>query len=243
MNQAKRLFFRVLSRAKDGWPSLRQRKATQGAETLATMVRRERLAALDAKAFIWIARGREANLELGRVFIEIKRILPHGQWAPYFAEKFEPKGIALRTAELYMQMAREADDVSQSAKFANFPLATDPQAQAINDATEKAESAVAFAGGQSLAQSKSEVNKERRRTRIRLGGNYNLPIFLTGDQKDAIDELRKSENWACAESEIIGLLKHLLVKYGIVNEPEAATGTDQTRKRPDEEAEDANSLA
>ncbi len=197
---------------------------TQSAEAVAAQGKADLIAELEAKAFDWIARGREANIELGRVFNQIKDILEHGSWEAYFAEKFAPRGVALRTAQLYMKMASEADAVSKNANSALFPPATDPQAQAINDATEKAQAAVAIAGGQSPETSKSEPDKKSkkvRKERVRLAGIYRLPLYMTADQKDATDELRESQNWHCAEMEIMALLKRLHIKYGIVNDPAA----------------------
>lgn len=188
---------------------------TQSAEAIVAKAKAERLATLDSKAFDWIARGREANIELGRVFNEIKDILEHGSWEGYFAEKFAPRGIALRTAQLYMRMASEADAVSKNANSALFPPATDPQAQAISDATENARAAV-IANGQS-----PETSRPRSKERVRLDGIYRLPLYMIGEDKDATDELLKSQNWYYAEIEILALLKQLHIKYGIVNDAAA----------------------
>jgi hypothetical protein len=183
---------------------------------MAAKVKAYRLATLHAKAIDWIARGREANIELGRVFNEIKDLLEHGDWESYCTEKFVPRGIALRTAQLYMQMAKEADAVSKSAKSALFPPATDPKTQAICDATEKAREAVVMAGGQS-----PEASKLERKKRVRLDGIYRLPLYMTGDEKDTTDELLESQNWPQAEIDIMAQLKRIHIKYGIVVDPAA----------------------
>jgi len=72
----------------------------------------QRIAALEASAFRCIARGRQANIELGHVFNQLKRVVGHGRWQRYFEQKFAPKGITLRTAENYMRLA--AKDVARS---------------------------------------------------------------------------------------------------------------------------------
>jgi hypothetical protein len=188
---------------------------TQSAEAIAAKAKTDRIATLEAKAFDCIARGREVNIELGRLFNEIKDLLlEHGEWENYFAEKFAPRGIALRTAQLYMKMACEADAVSKNASSALFPLAIDPQAQAICDATEQAQAAVVMASEQPPEKSKSQSKK-----RVRLDGIYRLPLYMSGDEKDATDALLESRDWYHAEIEILAFLKQLYVKYGIVNDP------------------------
>ncbi len=125
---------------------------TRSADAVAGQFRAERLATLDAQALHWIAeqelvttRGRKANLELGRVFREIKGLLGHGEWERHFAEKFAPRGITPRTARRYMAIAQAADaesskdtDSSKSAKSAEFPLATDAEAVNRRKATAEA---------------------------------------------------------------------------------------------------------
>jgi hypothetical protein len=201
-----------------------KQEVRQSAEAAAVQVKAELVAELEAKAFDWIARGRAANIELGRIFNQIKYIIEHGSWETYFSEKFAPRGVALRTAQLYMKMAGEADAVSKDANVAFFPPATDPQAQAIKDATEMAQGAVAIAGGQSPEASKSnpaKKNKKVRKERVRLDGIYKLPLFMTGDEKDATDALLDSQDWHYAEMEITALLRQLHIKFGIVNDPAA----------------------
>src|SRR6266705_1988928 len=98
----------------------------QSAESVVAQFKADLLAELESKAFQWIARGREANIELGRVFNQIKNLLEHGSWEPYYETTFAPKSVALRTAQEYMRMARETDDLTKNADSALFPPATDP---------------------------------------------------------------------------------------------------------------------
>src|SRR5712691_9543884 len=53
---------------------------TQSAEDVAAQVKAKLIAELEVKALHWIARGREANIELGRVFNQLKYLVGHGQW-------------------------------------------------------------------------------------------------------------------------------------------------------------------
>ena len=72
------------------------RQATQRARTRlhkrrepwASGVKALRLAALEDTAFESIARGRAANVELGRVFFQIKEIVGRGRWERYYNERF-----------------------------------------------------------------------------------------------------------------------------------------------------------
>jgi hypothetical protein len=79
----------------------------QSAESIADKAKAERLATLEAAAVRSIARGREANIGLGRAFLQIKAIGGHGRWERYFAERYVSRGIAKRRAQTYMDLARE----------------------------------------------------------------------------------------------------------------------------------------
>src|ERR1700682_1853180 len=68
-------------------------------EDLAAEAKVKRLATLDEEAFHWIDRGHKANIRLGRVFNQIKEILKHSEWEPYFNEKFLSRGVKFRTAQ------------------------------------------------------------------------------------------------------------------------------------------------
>jgi hypothetical protein len=210
-------------------------RLTQSAEVVAEKAKAERLAALDAQAFHWIARGREANRELGRIFNEIKSILKHGEWEPYFAKTFAPRGIALRTAQVYMQLAGEPD-LALNADPALFPPATDPLALAISNAAETARAAVAKVGDQSPVRSESANKKRARRD-----GIYQLSLDMTGHEMAIADELRVSPNWPDAEMEIITFLQQLHVKY--VTHPEAAADAAHTGEALEEKTEDEDPLA
>ena len=205
---------------------------TQSAEAIAAQAKADLLANLEAKAFEWIARGREANIELGRVFNQLKNLMGHGQWERYYETTFAPQSVALRTAQLYMKMACEADELTKNANFALFPPATDPQATAVNVAVEQAERAVANATANEPAPPESEPKPKRllRKSRIRLDGLYHLPLYLTGDQKANLDALRKSPNWRGAELAIRATIDRVLMQYGYVNAP-AVEGQDAPERR------------
>lgn len=152
-----------------------------------------RIAQLDAVAFQWLARGREANIEVGRAFNALKKILGHGQWLKHFAETFAPSGINLRTAENYMRRAREAD--SKIEKTANLKPASDEGAKTIRHATEQAQAEV---------DELPDPNKFKQVSHL-----YNLPLRLTNDERNAIDALRKSSEWTRVEKRIVRLLRQI----------------------------------
>lgn len=166
-----------------------------------------RVAELDAEAFRWLSRGREANLELGRVFNQLKKILGHGTWLHHFKETFKSSGISLRTCENYMRAAREAD--SKFARFSNLKPANDEAAQEIEDATQRAEAELGAL---------PSPNKLRQTARL-----YQLPLHLTKDERDAMDALRRSAEWPRAEEQVVRLLRRLWVRYG--------TDNNDTRRR------------
>ena len=188
-------------------------------EDLAAEARATRLTSLNKKAFHWIDRGHKANRRLGRVFNQIKEILKHGEWEPYFNEKFLPRGIKFRTAQEYMKIAREADAVRENANSALFPPATDQPAREIHEATEKEKARVTAARDQSPETADKDA-KSTREKRVRLEGIYRLPLFMTGPQKDATDALLQSKKWPRAETKIMELLQQLQHKYGILNNSE-----------------------
>lgn len=196
-----------------------RRLPRRNAEDVAFYRTAYRIAALETRAFDWIARGREANIELGCVFNQIKPLLRHGEWKPYFAKKFAPRGIPLRTATEYMRLAREADEMTKKADSALFPTATDKPAQEINEATEEDKAAVAAAREQSPEVSDEETKKTRKK-RVRLDGIYKLPLHMTGKQKDAMDLFLESKKWPRAERRIMDLLQRLQIKYGILIDSE-----------------------
>ena len=195
--------------------------ATQSAEAVAAEAQAVLLKDLEGKAIDLIERGRPTNLKLGRIFIRIKALLKHGEWKPYFANKFAPHGIPLRTATEYMRLAREEEGTPKKADSALFPPARDSQAVTINDAAEKDEAAVAAAEQQAAeAPDHDKRPKMPRRKRMRLDGIYRLPLYLTGHQKDNLDVLRDSTNWRRAEAKLIAKIVELCVEYGSVEESE-----------------------
>jgi len=110
---------------------------------------------LEVKAHEWLARGREANTEFGRILIRLKPLVGHGHFKEYYERKFgQPYHIKFRTAQTYMKMAREQDK-AKGAGLALFPPATDPHSVAIREAAERARQGVADAPQGSSSDSAS----------------------------------------------------------------------------------------
>jgi hypothetical protein len=189
------------------------------AEDIAAQGIAQRLAELETKAFDWIARGHDANVQLGRVFLQMKKLIEYGRWEAYFIETFEPRGIPLRTGQHYMELANAADAVS--AKIALFPPATDAEAEEINEATKEALDAVAVADKQSRERgeklsARNSRKSRKRSTKVKGIGPYTLTLPLPGDTRKAMDKLRNSPDWDRAASEIAVFLRTLVVDYKIV---------------------------
>lgn len=194
------------------------------AEDVAFYKRLRLIAALETKAFDWIARGREANIELGRVFNKIKPLQKHGEWKPYFAKTFEPRGIRLRTAVEYMRLAREADEITKKADSALFPPATDPQAVEIREATERARLAVAAAAPRSSDEPIMDTDKRVSRDSNKAAScmcTCRFHIRMTTEQRDTIVALFRSEHRHSAEIEITDYLMELCAKHEITGSDSA----------------------
>jgi len=169
---------------------------------------------MEKEAVEWIGRGREANKELGRIFSRLKDLVGHGQFKRYFERKFgKPYRIAFRTAQSYMQMARQADEPKR-ADSALFPPATDPQAVAIREATEKQRRDVANAKPESRyeASVSAESKDEKPRTSLRT---CRLQMRVTEKQRAQISALWRSEHRALAEIQVIDLLTTLCSQHEI----------------------------
>ena len=188
---------RFANRARQILRSLGPKFTTNRAKT-------EQLAALVAEAFRWIARGRTANIQLGRVFLLIKAIVGHGQWERYYADTFGSCGIAKRTAQAYMELARREDANSKSAESAHFPKARDQHAVTMRNATAKAEAELG-----SSARIKSVPDP--------TGVIFKLKVRLTAEVQEAVEKLHSSADWLSAEREIAAFLRALCVKSGILN--------------------------
>jgi hypothetical protein len=175
---------------------------TKAAEAIASTAREERLQFLETEALHWITRGYEVNVALGRLFTEMKLIVGHGRWERYFAEKFAPRGISLRTGQEFMRLAAIETESPKNADLAHFPEATDAQASEIKEATLKAQKKLSEARKQGPQQ-------PPHKRRVRLAGIYRLPLWLTGQEKDDLDALRKTANWPAAEAELLAVLRRL----------------------------------
>jgi len=181
--------------------------ATQSAKDVAAAERLQaRIAELDEKVFQGIARRREASIEMGRAFNELKRILGHGKWQQHFEETFEPCGLTLRTAERYMERARKADAVTKNDKLSIFKPAADQGAQEIRDATEEARAEVAASSGH------TKLRKKNKRY------VYRFPLNVTDIEKDAMDTLLTLPDWPLLEKRILSLLRRIWMEYGILDE-------------------------
>ncbi len=201
------------------------RHARRTAEDVAFHHRVRRIAALEKEARKWIARsitliarGRAANIQLGRIFIKLKRLVGHGNFESYYVKKFERDyGIAFRTAQDYMRLARDADE-AKSAAPALFPPATDPQAVETREATARHQAAVARARSSSSETASSDAETDHgERAKDHEGSmcTCRLQIRMSKEDHARVLALWRSDHRALAESAVTKFLLELCAKYGI----------------------------
>ena len=192
-----------------------QRFCRRTAEDVAFFRTAYRIVELETQAREWIGRGREANKELGRIFIRLKALVGHGKFEAYYDLKFgKPYGIRFRTCQAYMKLARQKDEKTKSADSAQFGDATDPKAKAIDRATDAAAAKVAAAVVNG-AEDQDRQKTATRKPRIRRDGIYRLPLHMTGKEKNATDQLLKSDDWPSAEAWLLKMLRTLHEKYDV----------------------------
>ena len=162
-----------------------------------------RIAQLDAQVFRSAARRREANLEIGRACIELKKILGHGKWQSHFAEILAPCGLTLRSVERYMRKAKEAAAESKNDCVTILRPAADEYASSIRSATKHSQAKLSAVSVVSSAR-----KRPARLYRLTLRG-------LTDHEHDAVDALRKLAEWPNIEKKLVSLLRKQCVKHGV----------------------------
>lgn len=174
----------------------------------------ELVAELDAEVFRWVGLGRKqqrkANTNAGRVFNKLKRLLS-GKWLKHFREVFAPSGLSLRSAERWMDWAREAD--AGIDKLANFPTATDAEAVKTRAATEKAEEEVG--------------DVARRAPKPERVFRFSISMPVSSDEEwSAAVQFWRSKHRSRVEKEMVTVFKRLQVERGF-----ASSGEDVRRKQ------------
>jgi hypothetical protein len=160
--------------------------------------KRKRIRELDKLANKWLARGHEANTQVGQAFNELKQILGHGRWLRHFKKRYE-QHITLRTAENYMRQARDED--SKIEKLSNFAPAADSEAVTKSEVT---------------AEASMEVEDAKRRHPI-----FKPPLRLRSTQElNAARQLWKSHG-TIGEKRMIAVLRQMLVEFNIGSEEAA----------------------
>jgi hypothetical protein len=95
----------------------------------------------------------EANLEAGRIYVELKPYFPYRTWLPFLKAEAEVVGLNYRTIQSYMKLARETDNPQKYAKSA-YCKAEDPNsiARKLGDAIAEKEAEEAKAAAAKHAQ-------------------------------------------------------------------------------------------
>jgi len=196
-----------------------RRYPRRNAESVAFYRTANLIAELEKKAHDWFARGREANIEVGRILIRLKPLVGHGNFQRYYELKYgKPYRIAFRTAQVYMQLARKADEETKGADPALFPPATDSQAMAIREATEKARLAVRAADAHSSNESTTSTDAHVRNDSPKYVSSMctcRLYIRMTTEQRDTISKMWRSEHRHSAETKVTNYLMELCAECEI----------------------------
>lgn len=109
--------------------------------------------------------------------------------------------ISLRTAERYMELAREHDAESKIDRLSLLNSGSDAGAKDVKNTTERARGEV-----------KSKVSRDKPKT---TSAAYNLPLPLSSDEGKAVDELRTTPAWPAAQESIILVLRRFCANHGI----------------------------
>jgi hypothetical protein len=162
-----------------------------------------RIARLDTVIIRASVRRREDRILIGRALLEQKKILSHGKFKSHVSDAFS-SFFSLRTAERYMELAREEDAASEVDKLSLLKSASDDGAKVVKTATKRAQAEVA---------SQSTESKSQKRSAL-----YKLPVALNPEDQKAVDALRKTPNWVEAEQNIVEEIRRQCVKFGAYGE-------------------------
>ena len=172
------------------------------------------LAAREARVIVLLIPKREKRVEMGREFIGIKDIVKETygkrQWQLYFARTFTgPHGITLRTAQNYMNLARDEDDKKNES--VSFNPATHEVAQA------------------SKANTRATEDEAKDLPRI-----FKVPLLVTPEQEAAYRKLIKSKDWPSEQLKFLALLDHIcgLATPKVIDVPSSPTRPDERGSEP-----------
>jgi hypothetical protein len=150
----------------------------------------DKLRVLVAEGWTRYQRGYPANVELGRVFRRIKKIVGHGNWERYYNYYF-PDCVALRTARTYMELAKKED--AKTADSAVFKPRTHDIVRKVQAARTKAQ---------------AEAGPKK----------FHIALSVPPEQQDAVRKLQRSLDWPKAEAEIIAILTRYIKSSEVPNE-------------------------
>ncbi len=157
-------------------------------------------AALEVEIVACLNRGKEWRLECGLLLYKYKPLVPSRKWQEFLRDKCED--LHRQTAWRWITAATEHYNLPPLSDEVNEPDEPNPLPEKIAKA---------------IKEHKEKVAKAPRKPDIRGDGSYKLPLWLTAEQKDNLDALRKGPNWTGAQMAIIATIDHMVVQYGIVN--------------------------
>ena len=153
-------------------------------------------------------------LVAGRAFNKLKPMFPKGTWLPRLKLEAERSGHSVRSIQEYMKAAKEAD--AKNAGLRVFAKATDPKAVAITEAGERAAQKVADAitATELTDTTEPKTKKPPRKSPPLKNGRFQLPLYLTGDEKKASKQMLASKHWPRVQKYVTAKWRRQLVKYG-----------------------------
>jgi hypothetical protein len=155
--------------------------------------------ALEAEMRACWKRGEGWQVEFGLLLYKYRKAVAHGQWIKFLKSEF---GLHRQTAWRWITAATEHYNLPPLSDEVNEPDEPNPLPEKIAKA---------------IKEHKEKIAKAPRKPNIRLNGSYKLPLWLTAEQADNLDALRKGPNWTGAQMAIIATIDHMVVQYGIVN--------------------------
>ena len=160
-------------------------------------------------------------LEAGRALNRLKPMFPKGTWLVRLEIEHQRSGHSVRSLQDYMKAARKAD--AKNAEVRVFAKATDPKAVAIEKAGEAAEQKVkeAITAGELLGPTGPKAKSSRKSPPLK-NGTFNLPLYLTGKDKEASKRAVASEEWPELQAEMTASWRRRLDKRGFLTADSAS---------------------
>jgi len=160
-------------------------------------------------------------LEAGRALNWLKPMFPKGTWLARLKMEADRTGYKVRTLQDYMKAAWEAD--AKNAEVRAFAKPTDAKAVAIEKASEAAEQKVkqAITAGDLVGPTGPKAKISRKSPPLK-DGTFNLPLRLTGKEKEASKRALASEEWPELQADMTASWRRRLDNGGFLTSGSAS---------------------